>query len=88
MAFAAGKVVVGPDVGNVGQILRETGNFTFAPISTEETVEAFQKALKASSKGKENKEFAIVHWSSDIVATKLLHCYENCKESKTLVGQA
>ena len=76
MAFAAGKVVVGPDVGNVGQILHETGNFTFDPLRLESAVEALQKAFTAAEKGEENKAYATAHWSSDVIAAKLLKCYQ------------
>ena len=76
MAFAAGKVVVGPDMGHVGQILRETGNYTFDPQHMESAVEALQKALKATSKGEENRVYATKHWASEIIAKKLLDCYE------------
>ena len=76
MAFAAGKVVVGPDVGNVGQILRETGNFTFDPKHTERAIDALKNALDAISKGDENIAYAVKHWSSDIIAKKLQKCYQ------------
>ena len=76
MAFHAGKVVVGPDVGNVGQILRKTGNFTFDPHDMRSAVSALQNALEATSKGDENKTYATKHWSSDLIATKLLKCYQ------------
>ena len=76
MAFAAGKVVVGPNVGHVGQILRETGNYTFDPQHLESAVDALQKALKATSKGEENRVYATKHWASEIIAKKLLDCYE------------
>jgi hypothetical protein len=76
MAFAAGKVVTGPDVGNVGQILHETGNFTFNPKHTKTAIEALQNALKSTSKGYENKIYAEKYWSSDEIAAKLLKCYQ------------
>jgi glycosyltransferase involved in cell wall biosynthesis len=76
MAFHAGKVVVGPDVGNVGQILRETGNFTFNPNNTESAIYALQGALAAISKGDENRAYAVKHWSSGIIAKKLQKCYQ------------
>ena len=76
MAFAAGKVVVGPNVGNVGLILRETDNFTFDPDHIESAISALQSALGAISKGEENKEYAAKHWSSDIIATELLKHYQ------------
>ena len=76
MAFHAGKVVVGPDVGNVGQILRETGNFTFDPKHTERAIDALKNALEATSKGGENKTYATEHWSSERIAASLLKYYQ------------
>ena len=79
MAFAAGKVVVGPDVGNVGQILHGTGNFTFDPRHTESGVEALQKAFTTKEKGEENKTYAFKNWSSDVIAATLLEYYQQGK---------
>lgn len=79
MAFHAGKVVVGPDVGNVGQILRQTGNFTFDPNHPESAVSALQSALAAVSKGDENKSYATEHWSSEHVAATLLRYYQQAE---------
>ena len=76
MAFHAGKVVVGPDVGNVGQILRKTGNFTFDPHDMRSAVSALQNALEATSKGDENKNYATEQWSSERIATSLLKYYQ------------
>jgi hypothetical protein len=76
MAFHAGKVVVGPDVGNVGQILRKTGNFTFDPHDMRSAVSALQNALEATSKGDENKTYATEQWSSERIATSLLKYYQ------------
>ena len=82
MAYAAGKVVVGPDTGNVGGILRDTGNNTFDPEHIESAVDALQKALENTSKGKANKAYAAKHWSSDIIATKLLKYYQMSEKEK------
>ena len=76
MAFHAGKVVVGPDVGNVGQILRETGNFTFDPKHTERAIDALKNALEATSRGGGNKTYATEHWSSERIAASLLKYYQ------------
>ena len=76
MAFHAGKVVVGPDVGNIGPILHETGNFTFDPEHTESAIDALKNALEATSKGKENKVYASKHWSSDFIAATFLRYYQ------------
>ena len=82
MAFHAGKVVVGPYVGNVGQILRETGNFTFDPHDTRSVVSALQKALTETTKGKENRTYATEHWSSERVAATLLKFYQQILNRK------
>jgi len=76
MAFHAGKVVVGPDVGNIGPLLRETGNFTFDPKHTERAIDALKNALEATSKGDDNKTYATEHWSSERIAASLLKCYQ------------
>ena len=82
MAFHAGKVVVGPDVGNVGEILRETGNFTFDPHDISSGVSALQKALTKTTKGKDNRTYATENWASDTIATTLLKCYQQVKNKK------
>lgn len=76
MAFHAGKVVVGPDVGNVGEILRETGNFTFDPHDIRSAVDALQKALTGITKGNKNRTYAQEHWSSECIAATLLTYYQ------------
>ena len=45
LAFAAGKVVVGPNIGNVGDILKETGNLVFDPNNSETVKSAVLKAM-------------------------------------------
>lgn len=82
MAYHAGKVVVGPDVGNVGQILRETGNFTFDPHDMSSAVSALQKALTETTKGKENRTYATEQWASDLIATTLLKYYQQTKNKR------
>ena len=76
MAFHAGKVVVGPDVGNIGPILHETDNFTFDPHDMRSAVSALQNALETTSKGGENKTYATEHWSSERIAASLLKYYQ------------
>ena len=82
MAFHAGKVVVGPDVGNVGEILRETGNFTFDPHDIRSAVDALQKALTGITKGNKNRTYAQEHWSSERVAATLLKFYQQILNRK------
>lgn len=77
MAFAAGKVVVGPNVGNVGEILAETGNLTFNPRDIATVVSAVKEAkgLADKGKGKENKQYANAHWKTSIIARQLSEYY-------------
>ena len=82
MAYHAGKVVVGPDVGNVGEILRETGNFTFDPHDIRSAISALQKALTETTKGKDNKTYATEHWAPDLIAATLLRYYQQTKNKR------
>lgn len=79
MGFAAGKVVVGPNIGNVGMILKQTGNPTFNPNSSESIVQAIQKAneLLKYGKGKENQNYAYKYWTIDKTTKQLLTYYKN-----------
>ena len=85
MAFHAGKVVVGPEVGNVGEILRQTGNYFFNPKSMNTAADSLHKALNDTGKGEENYEYAMKYWSANIIASKLLESYEDLKKNKTMV---
>lgn len=77
MAFAAGKVVIGPDKGNVGEILRQTGNPTFIPTNPYSIIDAINKAkeLVSSGKGQWNKAYAEKHWTTNFIAQQLIHYY-------------
>jgi hypothetical protein len=78
MAFAASKVVVGPDIGNVGEILRETENFLFDPANMDSAVRVIQEASIASETGKgtQNKKYAEEHWSSVVIAKAMIEIYK------------
>lgn len=77
MGFAAGKVVVGPQVGNVGEILKSTGNPTFNPDNEQSVVEAVKKglALVKQGLGERNKNFALSQWSTHKVSLLLIDKY-------------
>lgn len=65
MAFCAGKVVIGPDTGNVGTILKETGNPTYNPNDINSAINAIAQAIQMNltGKGDENKLYAQRYWS-------------------------
>ena len=77
MAFYAGKVVVGPDTGNVGYILRKTENPVFVPRSLESAKESIQQAeiLFKEGKGSQNRIIAEKEWSTQVVVEQLSSLY-------------
>ena len=78
MAYHFGRVCVGPDCGNVGELLRNTGNFVFDPADEGSVVTAVREALAASQDGelgKRNRELADREWGQDLVARKILEAY-------------
>jgi glycosyltransferase involved in cell wall biosynthesis len=78
MGFYFGKVVVGPDRGNVGEILRETGNPVFDPDDENSVARAVREAftLAEQGKGEENRLYAEKNWSPDICARAIVQAYE------------
>ena len=68
LAFSAGKVVVGPSCGNVGEIIEETGNYLFDPHNWVSIKKAMLNALgpckKSTQLGEHNYQYAIEHWST------------------------
>ena len=77
LAFHFGKVVVGPDCGNVGEILRSTGNPTFDPSNPQSAIAALKVGLKlaAAGKGQENQRYADLNWGRDAIVARLEKVY-------------
>lgn len=74
------KVVVGPNYGNVGLLLKEINNPSFE-VNDELSIEsAVDKALldSANGKGLENYDYALAHFSTAIIAAKLHSYYKEC----------
>lgn len=78
MGFYAGKVVVGPDIGNVGCILKEMGNPTFNPNDSGSVSYAIREAkrLAETRKGEANRQFAISNWNTKDIVRQLIEAYE------------
>ena len=72
------KVVVGPNIGNVGSILQETGNPVFESNSITSVINAIKKGifLCDNNLGEKNYLFAIEHFSSNAICGKLYDCYK------------
>lgn len=66
LGFTFGKVVIGPDDGVIGEMLRETGNPVFVPESPKSLAFALQAGIELSQEnlGKRNHVFAVekMHW--------------------------
>ena len=77
LGFHLGKVVVGPNDGNVAEMLRNTGNPIFQTDNLGCLPEALEKGLELARAGfgEKNKEFAKQHLSSTKIAQQLLQYY-------------
>ena len=73
LAFLFRKVVAGPDNGNVGELLRETGNPVFSPDDNAGIVRALEQAgrLAEQGKGEENYRYARQHMNLAVSYTHL-----------------
>lgn len=58
LAFLFRKTVVGPNVGNIGEILRETGNATFNPDDKASIVRALEEAQLLADEGQGNANYS------------------------------
>ena len=79
MAFLMGKVVSGPDVGNVGEILREMNNPFFDPNDRHSVVESVIKALELSKEGKGewNHDYAMKNFSTEVFCKNVYDIIES-----------
>ena len=70
LGFTFGKVVVGPDTGVVGEILRQTENPLFTPGNARSVARALQQAyqLSCTGYGEHNRAFAQKHWNWELLA--------------------
>ena len=79
LAFLMGKVVVGPNIGNVGLLLTETGNPTFDINDDDSIIKAVNKArmLAKNNFGENNTKYALEHFSTQKVSTILFNYYKS-----------
>ena len=75
LAYAAGKVVVGPDRGNVGEILKETGNYVFDPNDRasirQGVLNAIEEIRNGNRLGALNEKYAKDNWAATKVCEML-----------------
>jgi glycosyltransferase involved in cell wall biosynthesis len=79
MGFYFGKTVAGPDRGNVGEILRLTGNSVFDPENVDSAAKAVREAFALAEKGKgeENRRYAETYWTPEICARSIVNGYKS-----------
>ena len=77
LAFSFSRVVVGPETGNIGTALRQTGNFLFKPGDENSYVSALQKASAniQSELGAENYQYAVSECDINKIAKEHLQLY-------------
>jgi glycosyltransferase involved in cell wall biosynthesis len=77
-AFLFKKVVVGPDTGNVGEILKDTGNPTFNSTEDRTITNALEKAflLEKQGLGEKNYNYACQNWNIQKVAGEYKKVYK------------
>ena len=67
LGMTFGRVVVGPDAWDVGELLRETGNPVFDPDHPEAAAAAVEEGFRLATKGKvgpASQELALGEWSA------------------------
>ena len=80
MGLMMGNVVVGPDTGNVGGILKQLDNPVFDPTDDSSIISALENAfhLVENGKGEENTRYADEHLSTHVISAQLLQLYRSC----------
>lgn len=83
LGFAFGKVVAGPQVGNIEELLSETGNPTFPANSPKEAAKALEQGIELNYQGHGalNQQFGAKHWSGVTIANAHLEVYKKHTQS-------
>lgn len=79
MAFLFGKTVIGPKIGNVGEIIDETGNISFDPFNPLSIVDSMKRSIEKvySGQGTKNKKTAIKDLSTQKIAKQIKQIYSS-----------
>lgn len=76
--FAAGKVVVGPNVGNISELLSLTNNPVFEVNNPDSLLNAIKiaRTLAQDGHGRKNKKYAESYWTPEIVGNALTSIFQ------------
>ncbi|MFW5879824.1 MAG: glycosyltransferase [bacterium] len=78
LALGFGKVVIGPSVGNVQDVLKLTGNPIYIPNDKKSIISAFKQGYnlsKGSKQGEKNKAFAEKELSDEVIIKEYIDLY-------------
>lgn len=81
MGLLMEKVVVGPDVGNVGTLLKEMGNPVFESNNSKSIASLILNGIDdmRNGLGKRNRNFAVENFGTSVVSEKLYNIYKFVK---------
>lgn len=84
LALSFGRVVTGPDSGNIGGLLARTGNPTFDPADPRSVDIALERAarLAATDQGARNRAYAQEHFNVARIAAMYGALYERLYDAK------
>ena len=79
LGFFMGKVVVGPNDGNVSMLLKELGNPVFEPYDNNSVIESVCSAfrLAKSGLGERNRIYSMSNLLTANISQQYLFVYEN-----------
>jgi len=83
LGMTFGKVVVGPNAWDVGELLSATGNPVFDPDHPDTAAAAVEEGFRLASEGEigpTNQELALREWGADICAAQYLDLYQAVQE--------
>lgn len=82
LGMTFGKVVVGPDSWDVGELLRETGNPVFDPDQPETAITAMEQGLRLAAEGvvgPANQKLAFEQWSAEQCGAKYVEFFKKLR---------
>ena len=74
LAFLFHKVVIGPNIGNIGEILQDTGNPVFHPDNQFDIIRALEAARQLSAR---RNAYAIENMNSGKIGKEYAELYRN-----------
>jgi len=89
MGMTFGRVVVGPDSWDVGELLRETGNPVFDPDRVESAGGALDEAFEKVADGSvpaSNRRRALAEWTPTQCADMYMDLYDRALQSRAAQG--